>query len=130
MDEKERRMLSFQVSGEEIELIDLAAKTAGLSRSEYVRQQVLGREGSPRATADDHKTTVLLHQVLYILERLHTGSFLIAEAAGMVPPVRLKAIAEKTAADGVEWLSTIDQRIAETRKRLNDYLAAPPAAGK
>ena len=45
MEDKERRIVSFQVSGDELETIEIAAANQGVSRSEYLRTKLLkGRE--------------------------------------------------------------------------------------
>src|SRR6266481_3694727 len=41
MEDKERRIVSFQVSGDEVEAIERAAASQGVSRSEYLRSRVL-----------------------------------------------------------------------------------------
>jgi Ribbon-helix-helix protein, copG family len=41
MDENELKSITFKVSSEEAENIDNAARQAGLSRSEYLRQRLL-----------------------------------------------------------------------------------------
>jgi hypothetical protein len=49
MEDKERRIVSFQVSGEELETIEIAAANQGVSRSEYLRTKVLSaRSATPR----------------------------------------------------------------------------------
>jgi hypothetical protein len=53
MEDKERRIVSFQVSGEELETIEIAAANQGVSRSEYLRTKVLSaRSASTESNAE------------------------------------------------------------------------------
>jgi hypothetical protein len=56
----------------------------------------------------------------------------MAEEAKTLSPQQLKEIFDETTRAGVDYLSTIDERIAKTRRQLAERLAAapPPAAGK
>jgi hypothetical protein len=135
MDDKESRMLSFQVSAEEAESISSAAREAGLSRSDYIRQQLLSPQQKPRpieTTADTRDPTILLYQILYGIDRVHNGMYIMAETAKTLSPQQLKEIFDLTTRGGIDFLSTIDERIAKTRKQLAERLATapPPAAGK
>ena len=135
MDEKESRLLSFQVSAEEADNIDKAAREAHLSRSEYLRQLLLGsarmlKELAPNP-AMTRDTTVLLHQILFVADRLYNTIFRIAESEGVLSSTQLDAIEHRTARESIDFLSTIDERVARTRRQLAERLAtAPPAAGK
>jgi hypothetical protein len=135
MDENELKSITFKVSSEEAENIDNAARQAGLSRSEYLRQRLLvSQEGAQPAgnTADTRDPTILLYQILYGIDRLHNGMYMMAEEAKTLSPQQLKEIFDETTRAGVDYLSTIDERIAKTRRQLAERLAAapPPAAGK
>jgi hypothetical protein len=135
MDEKESRLLSFQVSAEEADNIDKAAREARMSRSEYLRQLLLA---APRSSKDSvpsvaapRDTTVLLHQILFVVDRVYNTIFQMAEMAGAFSEAQLSAIESKSHREGIDFLSTIDQRVARTRRQLAEHLAtAPPAAGK
>jgi hypothetical protein len=135
VDDKERQMLTFQVSAEEAETIAVGARQSGLSRSDYIRQCLLklqrdSRE-SPQNAAESRDFTVLLHHIIYGLQRIHTGMYMMAETAGALSPEQLDAIESATAQRGIEFLSTIDERVAKTRAQLARHLAtAPPSAGK
>ena len=135
MDDKESRMLSFQVSAEEAESISGAAREAGLSRSDYIRQQLLSPQRSQRpieTIVDTRDPTILLYQILYGIDRLHNGMYMMAEEAKTLSPQQLKEIFDETTRAGVDYLGTIDERIAKTRRQLAERLAAGPplAAGK
>jgi len=135
VDDKERQMLTFQVSAEEAETIAAAARQSGLSRSDYIRQRLLNLQRdsreSPQNVAETRDITVLLHHIIYGLQRIHTGMYMMAETAGALSPEQLDAIDRATAERGIEFLSNIDERITKTRAQLAQHLApAPPAAGK
>ena len=73
MDENELKSITFKVSSEEAENIDNAARQAGLSRSEYLRQRLLvSQEGAQPAgnTVDTRDPALLLYQILYGIDRL------------------------------------------------------------
>jgi hypothetical protein len=131
MDEKESRLLSFQVSAEEADGIDKAAREARLSRSEYLRQLLLASPRSPKETpanpAMTRDTTVLLHQILFVIDRLYNSIFRMAETSKVLSSAQLDAIESVTARESIDFLSTIDERVARTRRQLAERL---PAAEK
>ena len=135
MDDTELRTITFKVSNEEAESIGRAAREGGFTRSDYIRQCLLklqrdSRE-SPQNVPETRDPTVLLHYIIYGLQRIHTGMYMMAETAGVLPPEKFDAIDRATAQRGIEFLSNIDERIAKTRAQLARHLAtAPPAAGK
>ena len=135
MDDKERQMLTFQVSAEEAETIAAAARQSGLSRSDYIRQRLLNLQRDSRDSLQNvpetRDLTVLLYHIIYGLQRIHTGMYMMAETAGVLSPEQFDAIDRATAQRGVEFLSNIDERVARTRTELAQHLTtAPPAAGK
>ena len=135
MDDTELRTITFKVSNEEAEAIDRAAREGGFTRSDYIRQCLLklqrdSRE-SPQNVPESRDFTVMLHHVIYGLQRIHTGMYMMAETTGVLSSEQLDAIDRATAQRGIEFLSNIDERIARTRTQLAQHLAtAPPAAGK
>ena len=135
MDDTELRTITFKVSIAEAEAIDTAARDGGFTRSDYIRQQLLNvqqdsRE-SPQNVPETRDPTVLLHYIIYGLQRIHTGMYMMAETAGVLPPEQFDAIDRATAERGIEFLSNIDERITKTRARLAQHLAtATPGAGK
>ena len=112
-----------------------AARERGFTRSDYIRQCLLklqrdSRE-SPQNVPESRDFTVLLHHIIYGLQRIHTGMYMMVETAGVLSPEQLDAIESATAQRGIEFLSNIDDRITKTRAQLARHLAtAPPAAGK
>jgi hypothetical protein len=135
MDDTDLRPITFKVSHEEAEAIDAAARERGFTRSDYIRQCLLklqrdSRE-SPQNVPESRDFTVLLHHIIYGLQRIHTGMYMMVETAGALSPEQLDAIESATAQRGIEFLSNIDDRITKTRAQLARHLAtAPPAAGK
>jgi Ribbon-helix-helix protein, copG family len=135
MEDNELRTITFKVSSEEAEAIDRAVRESGLTRSDYIRQQLLAPQPMVpeplQKLPETRDPTILLHQILFGLDRLHHGMYIIAETAGVLPPEQLKSIADKTVRDGIDFLSTIDERVARTRRQLAERRpAAPPAAEK
>lgn len=135
MNDKERQMLTFQVSAEEAETIAAAARQSGLSRSDYIRQRLLNLQQdsreSPQNFPETRDSTVLLHYIIYGLQRIHTGMYMMAETASVLSSERIDAIDRATAQRGIEFLSNIDERITKTHAQLARHLArAPPAAEK
>jgi hypothetical protein len=135
MDDTELRTITFKVSHDEAEAIDAAARAGGFTRSDYIRQRLLNRQldslQSPLNVAETRDSTVLLHYIIYGLQRIHTGMYLMAETAGALSPEQLDAIDCGTAQRGIEFLSNIDERITKTCAQLARHLTtAPPAAEK
>jgi Arc/MetJ-type ribon-helix-helix transcriptional regulator len=135
MDDIELRTITFKVSHEETEAIDRAAREGGFTRSDYIRQCLLklqrdSRE-SPQNVSETRDPMVLFHHIIYGLQRIHTGMYMMVETAGVLSPEQLDAIESATAQRGIEFLSNIDERVAKTRAQLARHLdTAPPAAGK
>ena len=135
MDDTDLRSITFKVSNEEGEAIDRAAREGGFTRSDYIRQCLLklqrdSRE-SPQNVSETRDPMVLFHHIIYGLQRIHTGMYMMVETAGVLSPEQLDAIESATAQRGIEFLSNIDERVARTRAQLARHLStAPPAAGK
>ncbi|HEX4211553.1 MAG TPA: hypothetical protein VHY56_14235 [Candidatus Binataceae bacterium] len=134
MEDSELRTITFKVSSEEAESLDAAVQESGLTRSDYIRQRLVARQQSAQPAvkvAETRDLTVLLHQVLFGLDRIYNAMHQMAGRAGALTAEQLDVIDHATARGGIDFLSNIDERIAKTRKRLAERLAtAPPAAGK
>jgi hypothetical protein len=135
MDDTELRTITFKVSNEEAEAIDRAARGGGFTRSDYIRLCLLKLQRdlreSPQNVSETRDPVVLLHHIIYGLQRIHTGMYMMVETSGVLSPEQLDAIESATAQHGIEFLSNIDERVAKTRAQLARHLAtAPPAAGK
>jgi Ribbon-helix-helix protein, copG family len=135
MDDGDLKTISFKVSLEEAESIDTAARDNGLSRSDHIRKQLLGAPKSSTTkeekAAGTRDTTVLLHQILFVVDRLYNSIFRMAETSKVLSSAQLDAIESVTARESIDFLSTIDERVARTRRQLAERRpAAPPAAEK
>jgi hypothetical protein len=135
MDDTELKTITFKVSNEEADAIDAAAREGGVTRSDYIRRCLLKLQRdsgeSPQNVSETRDPMVLFHHIIYGLQRIHTGMYMMVETARVLSPEQLDAIESATAQRGIELLSNIDERIAKTRAQLARHLAtAPPAAGK
>jgi len=112
MDDSEPKTISFKVSAEEADSIDTAARNNSLSRSDYIRKELLGGpKSSPmkdERPAGTRETTVLLHQILFVANRVYNTIFQMAEMAGAFSEAQLNAIGSKSHREGIGFLSTID----------------------
>jgi hypothetical protein len=123
--------ISCKLNPDTVAAIERAAEKAAVSRSEYLRSIILASITPAENMAETKDPTVLLHHIIYGLQRIHTGMYMMAETAGVLSPEQFDAIDRATAQRGIEFLSNIDERITRTRAQLAQYLAtAPPAAGK
>src|SRR5713101_4585113 len=127
MEDKERRMISFEVSADQLEVIEARATKAGLSRSEYLRARSVS---DPVAVPNDSLET-LLRQVLYVIARIHAAVYSIAETAGTVSTDRLYEIYDECAQEGMRYLEELPKAIAKVQAQITaQTTAAPPAAEK
>jgi len=78
MDEKKRRMVSFEIDVDELEIIEARAANAGLSRSEYLRARAM----SDPAETSSNKLEALIKHSIYMANQIYVGLFSIAEAQG------------------------------------------------
>jgi hypothetical protein len=78
MDEKKRRMVSFEIDVDELESIEARAAKAGLSRSEYLRARAISEPAEPSSS----NLEALIKQVIYMANQIYVGLFSIAEAQG------------------------------------------------
>jgi hypothetical protein len=123
--------VSCKLNSDTVAAIERAAEKAAVSRSEYLRSIILASITPAENMAETRDSTVLLHYIIYGLQRIHTGMYMMAETAGALSPEQLDEIERATAQRGIEFLSNIDERIAKTRAQLGRHLGtAPPAAEK
>jgi hypothetical protein len=123
--------VSCKLNPDTVAAIERAAEKAAVSRSEYLRSIILESITPAENMAETRDPTVLFHHIIYGLQRIHTGMYLMVETAGVLSPEQLDAIERATAQRGIEFLSNIDERITKTRAQLAQHSAtAPPAAGK
>jgi hypothetical protein len=133
MEDKERRIVSFQVSGDEVEAIERAAASQGVSRSEYLRSRVLSatNEGTDKniEAALRHLQTLLRH-IVYITSRTHVAVYAIPEAAGRLSTRRLREIYDDARSAGLEYMADLQERLAkaETHIASQSRTDTPPEA--
>jgi hypothetical protein len=128
MEDSESRTITFKVSGEEAESIDSSARTAGLSRSDYIRQRLLNLSRAPQPTPEPISLSkdpiALLHQVLYGLQRIIAAQYRIPFMAGTLPAEQLEIAGAHTIQKATAYLSNLEAGLAKTRKQVADYLVA------
>jgi uncharacterized protein (DUF1778 family) len=129
MEEKDRQMLTFQVSAEEAETIGAAARQSGLSRSDYIRQRLLNlsrdSEERPETRRLSNDPIALLHQVLYGLQRIIAAQYRIPLMAGTLSAEQLEIAGAHTIQKGTVYLANLDAGLAKTRQQVTAYLTAP-----
>ncbi len=133
MEDKERRIVSFQVSGEELETIEIAAANQGVSRSEYLRTKVLSASGAnteSNAEASLQHLEGLLRHLVYITSRTHAAVYAIPETAGTIPTEQLREIYEDARIAGLEYIADLPVRMAkaETHTPSQSRTDTPPKA--
>ena len=133
MEDKERRIVSFQVSGEELETIEIAAANQGVSRSEYLRTKVLSaRSASTESNAEAslQRLEGLLRHLVYITSRTHVAVYAIPETAGTMSTKQLREIYEGARIAGLEYMADLPERMAtaETQIASQGRTLTPPDA--
>jgi hypothetical protein len=133
MEDKERRIVSFQVSGEELETIEIAAANQGVSRSEYLRTKVLSaRSASTESNAEAslQRLEGLLRHLVYITSRTHVAVYSIAETAGTISTRQLREMYEAARTAGLEYMATLAERMAKAEAQIasQNRSDAPPEA--
>ena len=133
MEDKERRIVSFQVSGEELETIEIAAANQGVSRSEYLRTKVLS--ASSASTESNAEALLqhlegLLRHLVYITSRTHVAVYAIPETAGTISTKQLREIYEGARIAGLEYMADLPERMvkAETHIASQRRTDTPPEA--
>ncbi len=124
MEDKEKRIVSFQVSADELEAIEGAAAKKGISRSEYVRSKVLAAAGEPQGNFE-----ALLRYLIYITNRTHMAVYAIAENAGTLTTDRLQTIYDDAVTEGLRCMAELPERMAKVQAQIAAQTnTAPPAA--
>ena len=133
MEDKERRIVSFQVSGEELETIEIAAANQGVSRSEYLRTKVLSSSSaSTESNAEGSLQHLegLLRHLVYITSRTHVAVYAIPETAGIISTKQLREIYEGARTAGLEYMANLPERMAKAEAQIasQNRTDAPPEA--
>ena len=125
MEDKDKRIVSFQVSADELEAIEGAAAKQGISRSEYVRSKVL----APAGQGPQGNFEALLRYLIYITNRTHMAVYAIAENAGTLTTDRLQTIYDDAVTEGLRCMAELPERMAKTQAQIAAQTnTAPPAA--
>jgi hypothetical protein len=133
MEDKERRIVSFQVSADEVEAIESAAADLGVSRSEYLRTKVLSASSAStecNAEASLQRLEGLLRHLVYVTSRTHVAVYAIPESAGTISTERLREIYEGARIAGLEYMADLPERMvkAETHIASQRRTDTPPDA--
>ena len=121
MDERDTKILSFEVSAEEAQSVNTAAREAGLSRSEYLRQRLASpaeQSASAGASQPSKDTTVLLQHVLYGLHCVHAAIYAMAETTGALSPAQADRILQGSMQASHDFLAHLDERITTVRQQV------------
>lgn len=129
MVDKDRQTVTFQVSTEEAESIADAARRAGVSRSDYIRERLL------KATRDNDKGALkasedpvrLLHQVLYALQRIISAQCQIPHLSGALTLQQLDTLAAHTGEKATTFLLNLDESLTKLDRRLAEARAQQKA---
>ena len=133
MEDKERRIVSFQVSADDVEAIESAAANLGVSRSEYLRTKVFSASSaSTESNAEallQHLEGILRH-LIYITSRTHVAVYAIPETAGTISTKQLREIYEGARITGLEYMADLPERMvkAETHIASQRRTDTPPEA--
>ena len=121
MEDKERRIVSFQVSADELQAIENAATKLGVSRSEYLRTKVLSTtSASEERNPDDSPRELerLLRHLVYITSRTHVAVYAIPETAGTISTKQLREIYDDARTAGLEYMAELPERMAKAEAQL------------
>lgn len=121
MEDKERRIVSFQVSCDELQAIENASAKLGVSRSEYLRTRVLSTTGaSEERNLDDSPRQLerLLRHLVYITSRTHVAVYAIPETAGTISTKQLRELYDDARTAGLEYLAELPERMAKAETQL------------
>jgi hypothetical protein len=119
MDDKESKILSFQVTVEELAIIDARAAKAGANRSEYLRTRAL----SEPVAAPSDELRDLIRYGIYLETQIYNGMFSIAEGQGKVKRFlsneELKGISQRVRRDTVQYAVGFDEHFKAVAAELD-----------
>lgn len=122
MEEKDTKILSFEVSAEEAQTVADAARELGISRSEYLRQRLLTtvktKPENPGAKRYSENLIMLLQETLYGLQRTHVSLFGIANLSG-VDQDELEKLSSDARDCSINYIANLEARIGETRQQVS-----------
>jgi hypothetical protein len=118
MDEKERKMISFQVSADELEVIEARAAKRGSSRSEYLRARAIT---DPEDTDTGHLEALIKHAI-YTINQTHTAHYSIAEAEGkagrFLSTEELREVYARVRVEAIRYALEFPERFAAAQAEI------------
>jgi hypothetical protein len=125
MDEKEQKVITFKLSGEEAEALDAKVSQAGMSRSDYLRMLLFA---PPEPTTE--KLEALIKHAIYTINQTHTALYLIAEAEGkarrFLTTGELQEVADRVRAEALQYavefpdsFAAVQTEIAAMKKKVS-----------
>ena len=124
MEDKERRIVSFQVYADELQAIENAAAELGVSRSEYLRTKVISTTGaSDERNPDDSPRDVerLLRHLVYITSRTHVAVYAIPETAETLSTKQLRTIYDDARSAGLEYIAELPERMRKAEAGVANH---------
>lgn len=118
MDEKKRRMVSFEIDVEELEIIEARAAKLGLSRSEYLR----ARATSDPAATSSNGLEALIKYAIYTINQVYVGCFAIAQAEGkagrFLSAEKLDQIHDQVRAEALDFAVEFPERFEAVQAEI------------
>jgi hypothetical protein len=121
VDEKEQKTITFKLSAEETERLDAKVNAAGLSRSDYLRK-VLFAPAEPSNGNRDR----MFRYVIYVLQRIHSAIYLIAEQTGkhgVLSTEQLQQVYLNSLNTTLEVMTEADENITKMEKDIAEVIA-------
>jgi hypothetical protein len=123
MSEQTLISVSCTLPPESIPIIEEKAKAAGMSRSEFLRSLILAGIETPSlshvaAVSLSKDPILLLHEVLFGLQRTSIGIYQLAQHSGMFTDEQLDETETKSLEAGIDYLKGLDASIARHRQQI------------
>jgi hypothetical protein len=131
MEDKETKILSFEVSAEQAKAVSEAARKTDISVSEYLRRRLLNLSQPLTENCKDlrlaENPVALLRYALYLLQRIFSATLRVPYTLDQLNDEQLCEIADCGKELGIELLATLEEKMAGTEARLAEYLKAGKA---
>lgn len=129
MNEQTLISVSCTLPAESIPIIEEKAKTAGMSRSEFLRSLILSAidkaSGAQTAAVSPSRDPIMLmHEILLGLQRTSIGIYQLAQHSGMFTDEQLDETETKSLEAGINYLKGLDASIARHRQQIRLEKAA------
>lgn len=123
--------ISCKLHADTVAAIEREAENATVSRSEYMRSLILSALNHPAKNPVEAKlsenATILLQQILFALQRIHVTLYRMPRVLGTISDPVLEGIAGDARKMGLEYLASLDERLAATRREVAEYAAVSAA---